>query len=76
LEAATARPFLPVRFRVVQSLVGSKGFRNGEMRWPIAHNKGHAIAFTDDEFTDGGEVFAAQMHRRAQHHHVGPGDRA
>ena len=46
------------------------------MRRPIAHDERNAIAFAHREFADGGEILSMQMHRRAQHHHVGAGDRA
>src|SRR3954471_23079590 len=46
------------------------------MRWPIAHDKWNAVAFANGELADRRHVLAAQVDWRAQHHHVGPRDRA
>ena len=71
-----AGPLGPVAFGVPQCGVGRKRFRNAQVRGAVAQHERHAIAFADGEFADRGHVLAAQVHRRAQHHHVGAGDRA
>ena len=42
----------------------------------MRHNEGGALARRDLELGHGGELAPFERHRRAQHHHVGAGDRA
>ena len=46
------------------------------VRRQIAQNERNRIVLVDGELADGGHIFAAQMHRRTQDHHVRPGDGA
>ncbi len=46
------------------------------MRARIGENQGNGFAGADGEVADGGHVLAFEMHRRAQHRHVRPGDSA
>jgi hypothetical protein len=69
-------PVDPVALGVLQRGVGRKSLRHAQVRGSVAEHERHAVAFAHGEFPDRGHVLAAQVHRRAQHHHVGAGDRA
>ena len=69
---AFRRPLAPKRFGVGERAGGVDRPWRRLMRRRIAHHERDRLAAADGEFTDRGHVAAAQMHRRVQHHHVGP----
>jgi len=46
------------------------------VRFRVSQAEGEALAFPDGKIADGLEIVAVERHRRAQHNHVGTGDRA
>ncbi len=76
VDVPPLRPCLPVRLGVLQRRIGGEFLGHGKVRRAVAQHERHAIAFADNKFADRREVLAAQMHRRAQHHHVGTRDGA
>ena len=75
-RAALCRPSGPEFFGRFQGRRGVEFLRQRLVRARIAQDKGNAFAAADGERADRGHVLACYMHRRAQHHHVRPGDRA
>ena len=47
-----------------------------KMRWPVGQHERDARTGVDREFADRRQIHAVQRHRRMQHDHVGPGNRA
>ena len=59
-----------------EPVLGIDRRRQRPVRQAVGQDEGHALARRDGEVADGLEVLAVQADRRAQHHHVGPGDGA
>ena len=73
---AYCRPFGPELFRRLQRRGRVVRFRQSLVRARIGQDERNGLALPDDELADRGHVLALDVHRRAQHRHVGTGDRA
>ncbi len=76
LVLAFLRPLGPERLGLLERRVEIERVGWRQMRWPVGHDKGHRFSGCDGEFADMFHVPADEADRRAQHHHVRPGDGA
>ncbi len=72
LIGATAAPFGPERFGVLQGVCGVDRLRHRQMRGTVGKHEGYAVALAHFKIGDRRQILAAGLDRRPQHRHIRP----